>query len=71
MFMVVQGYYSQATVCPPAQVQIKYIPRSLYDEQLPPDPQSVDEKPITRQFKSMFEDVDPLSGAKGIDVKKK
>ena len=59
MFLVVQGYYAQATVCPPQQVQVKYIPRSLYEEQLPSEPQKEDDKPITRQFKSMFEDVDP------------
>jgi len=58
MFLVVQGYYSQSTACPPQKVQVKYIPRSLYDEQLSDDPASM----VSTQFKSMFEDIDPLMG---------
>lgn len=70
MFMVVQGYYSQAATCHPERVQVKYIYRSLYDEQLPPDPQDADDKPLTRQFKSMFEGIDPLSSATVDTIKK-
>lgn len=51
MFLVVQGYYSQATACPPPKVEIKYIPYSLYEEQLS------GEDNIKRQFKSLFEDI--------------
>lgn len=55
MFLVVQGYYSKTTACPLPQVQVKYIPMSLYEEQLSNDP----EKSISRQFKGMFEDTNP------------
>lgn len=55
MFLVVQGYYSQSTKCPPPVVQIKYIPMSLYEEQLSNDP----EKSVSRQFKGMFQDINP------------
>ena len=56
MFMVVQGYYAQKQACPaPPPVQIKYIPRSAYDEMLAPDGSQIE-----KQFKGMFEDVDPL-----------
>ena len=58
MFLVVQGYYTKKTTCPPPEVQVKYIPRSLYDEQLSDDPSTM----VSTQFKSMFEDIDPLTG---------
>lgn len=51
MFLVVQGYYKQATSCPPSKIEIKYIPSSLYEEQLS------GEDNIKRQFKSLFEDI--------------
>ena len=57
MFLVVQGYYTKKTVCPVPEVQVKYIPRSLYDEQLSDDPSSM----VSTQFKGMFEDIDPLT----------
>jgi hypothetical protein len=56
MFLVVQGYYSQSAACPPNQVEIKYIPRSLYDEQLSNDPKTM----VSNQFKKMFTSKDPL-----------
>jgi hypothetical protein len=56
MFLVVQGYYKKTNTCPPPQIQVKYIPRSLYEEQLSDDPSSM----VSNQFKSMFEDTDPL-----------
>ena len=49
-------YYKKTNTCPPPQIQVKYIPRSLYDEQLSDDPSSL----VSNQFKSMFEDTDPL-----------
>ncbi len=58
MFLVVQGYYSKKSICPPQEVQVKFIPRSLYDEQLSDDPSNM----VSKQFKGMFEDIDPLSG---------
>ncbi len=59
MFLVVQGYYKKTSVCPPPQVQVKYIPRSLYDEQLSDEPSTL----VSNQFKSLFEDIDPLMAA--------
>ena len=59
MFLVVQGYYQKTYTCPPQQVQVKYIPRSLYDEQLSDDPSTL----VSNQFKSLFEDVDPLTAS--------
>ncbi len=61
MFLVVQGYYSQKTnKCDP-KVVVKYIPMSLYEEQLNNDP----EKSVSRQFKGMFEDANPWSPKRG------
>jgi hypothetical protein len=70
MFLVVQGYYSQSTKCPEPTVEVKYIPRSLYEEQLPDpsDPTTNTEmnaKRVEKHFKSMFEDVNPWLKKKG------
>ena len=56
MFLVVQGYYSKVTACPAPEVQVKYITRSLYDELLSNESQSM----VSKQFKGMFQDIDPL-----------
>lgn len=62
MFLVVQGYYKKTNTCPPPQVQVKYIPRSLYDEQLSDEPSTL----VSNQFRSLFEDLDPIaSGQRG------
>jgi hypothetical protein len=53
MFLVVQGYYQQASKCPTPMVEVKYIPRSMYEEQLS------DEQKLQVHFKSLFEDVTP------------
>lgn len=50
MFLIVQGYYKQATACPAPKVEVKYIPYSMYEEQL-----SAKES-LQKQFKSLFED---------------
>lgn len=55
MFLVVQGYYTKQAQCPAPSVQVKYIPLSLYEEQLSSDP----DKAISKQFKGMFEDTNP------------
>lgn len=55
MFLVVQGYYARTTTCPAPKIEVKYIPMSLYEEQLSNDP----ERSISRQFKGMFEDANP------------
>ena len=54
MFLVVQGYYYQKQgKCPPPQVQVKYIPKTLYEEQLSAEQQ------LSAQFRSMFEGSNP------------
>jgi len=55
MFLVVQGYYTKSSQCPPAETQVKYIPRSLYEEQLAENP----EESVSTQFKGLFADNDP------------
>ena len=51
--LIIQGYYNQASVCPKQKTVIKYIPRSLYEEQLS------DTQSLEIFYKSMFEDVTP------------
>jgi hypothetical protein len=59
MFLVVQGYYKQVQgECPKPEVQIKYIPRSLYDEQLSDDPKQM----VSQQYKGMFDDINTWPG---------
>jgi hypothetical protein len=58
MFLVIQGYYSQIHQCPPSEVKVKYIPRSLYDEQLSPESESI----VSKQFQSMFDSIQPWPG---------
>lgn len=53
MFLVVQGYYQQNSKCPKPKIEVKYIPRSLYEEQLD------GEQKLQTQFKSLFEDTSP------------
>jgi hypothetical protein len=58
MFLVVQGYYQHATECPAPKVEIRYIPRSIYDEQL-------SEPTVGKHFKGMFEDINPWPTMRG------
>lgn len=51
MFLVLQGYYNTAKACPAPKVEVKYIPYSLYQEQLS------DSQKVSQQFKSLFEDI--------------
>lgn len=59
MFLVVQGYYQRREACPAPKTEIKYIPRSLYEEQLS------DEQKLAVHFKSLFEDVSPWPTIRG------
>lgn len=60
MFLIVQGYYSQQMgSCPAPKVEIKYVPRSVYEDQLS------DDQKVSLQFKSMFEDIQPWPTARG------
>ena len=49
--LVIQGYYSNKAVCKKDKVVVKYIPRSIYEEQLKP------EESLQTFYKSMFEDI--------------
>jgi hypothetical protein len=51
MFLVLQGYYDKAKACPAPKVEVKYIPYSLYQEQLS------DSQKLSQHFKSLFEDI--------------
>lgn len=61
MFLIVQGYYQRKNECPAPAVQVKYVPRSVYEDQLAEDSGTA----VTRQFKSLFEDVAPWPTALG------
>jgi hypothetical protein len=49
--MIIQGYYNNKSVCKKDKVVVKYIPRSVYEEQLKP------EESLQTFYKSMFEDI--------------
>jgi hypothetical protein len=49
--MIIQGYYNNKSVCKKDKVVIKYIPRSVYEEQLKP------EESLQTFYKGMFEDI--------------
>jgi hypothetical protein len=49
--MIIQGYYNNKSVCKKDKVVVKYIPRSIYEEQLKP------EESLQTFYKSMFEDI--------------
>lgn len=51
--LVLQGYYSQKEACPPPQMQVRFMPRTLYEEQMSP------RESLKSQFRSMFEDTQP------------
>ena len=49
--MIIQGYYNNKSVCKKDKVVVKYVTRSVYDEQLKP------EESLQTFYKSMFEDI--------------
>jgi hypothetical protein len=49
--LVIQGYYNNKSVCKKDKVIVKYIPRSIYEEQLKP------EESLQTFYKVMFEDI--------------
>jgi hypothetical protein len=49
--LIIQGYYANKSVCKKDKIIIKYIPRSIYEEQLKP------EESLQSFYKSMFEDI--------------
>jgi hypothetical protein len=57
--LLLQGYYDNTHTCPPPKVEIKYIPLTLYEEQLSP------EQSVSNQFRSMFEATNPWPTVRG------
>jgi hypothetical protein len=49
--LIIQGYYANKSVCKKDKIIVKYIPRSIYEEQLKP------EESLQSFYKSMFEDI--------------
>ena len=49
--MIIQGYYNNKSGCKKDKVIVKYIPRSIYEEQLKP------EESLQSFYKGMFEDI--------------
>ena len=49
--MIIQGYYNNKSVCKKDKVIVKYIPRSIYEEQLKPA------ESLQTVYKGMFEDI--------------
>ena len=49
--MIIQVYYNNKSVCKKDKVVVKYIPRSIYEEQLKP------EESLQTFYKGMFEDI--------------
>ena len=52
IILVIHAYYKNMTVCPPQETIIKYVPRSIYEEQLN------DEQKLTEFYKVMFDGSD-------------
>jgi len=49
--LIIQGYYSNKSVCPKEKVLVKYVPRNLYEDQLTPS------QNLKTFYRSMFEDI--------------
>jgi hypothetical protein len=49
--LIIQGYYSNIAFCPKNKTIIKYIPRSLYEEQL------TGKENLDTFYKGMFENI--------------
>jgi hypothetical protein len=49
--LIIQGYYANKSVCKKDKIIVKYVPRSIYEEQLKP------EESLQSFYKSMFEDI--------------
>lgn len=47
--LIIQGYYSNLAFCPKPKTIVKYIPRTLYEEQLS------ENQNLDSYYKSMFE----------------
>jgi len=51
ILLIIQGYYSNKLVCKKDKVVIKYVPRSVYEDQMKPS------ESLQTFYKGMFEDI--------------
>jgi len=49
--LIIQGYYSYKKTCEKNKIEIKYIPRQMYEDQLS------DSESLSTFYKGMFDDV--------------
>ena len=49
IILVIQAYYKNMTICPEQNTIIKYVPRSIYEDQMN------DEQKLTEFYKVMFD----------------
>jgi len=49
--LIIQGYYSNKKICKKDKVIIKYVPRSVYEEQMEPA------ESLQTFYKGMFDDI--------------
>ena len=49
IILVIQAYYKNMTICPEQETIIKYVPRSIYEDQMN------DEQKLTEFYKVMFD----------------
>ena len=49
IILVIHAYYKNMTICPEQETIIKYVPRSIYEEQMN------DEQKLTEFYKVMFD----------------
>ena len=49
--LIIQGYYSNKKICKKDKVMIKYVPRSVYEEQMEPA------ESLQTFYKGMFDDI--------------
>jgi hypothetical protein len=58
-FMII-GYVKSNAYCPPPQIQYRYIPRTILDDQINP-------QPVMAVFADMFDKPTPWDIANGLD----
>lgn len=51
--LIIQGYYENISACPKPETVIKYVPRSLYEEQVS------DDENLNKYYKNIFEQTQP------------
>ncbi len=49
--LILQGYYNNIAACPKPKTIIKYVPRSVYEDQLS------ENNKLDTYFKTMFDDI--------------